>query len=315
MVAGIPVAAAAIAVSNGSSSLFAVTPMMAAVAIAMFAGGVLLSKRVAKTMSENITAMDGEQGFLASLLTAISRAARFVRRPARLNDARRRRFAFRHPRSQRCWAPGSSRCSACRAAVAPAIRGYDRSMKRYGPAGLVLALALAACTAQQQQSSQQDAQQLASSAPDAAKNAYLTAAVATKLASVDVNSTTSVQVSASGGVVTLKGKARDAATRDAYDRAAKSIDGVASVSDLLTIDPKLRGLRDQTGDAGVTAAVMAAITAQAGVNVFHVTAETHDGTVTLRGSVPTRAVESTVLEAARGANGVRNVVSRLTISK
>jgi osmotically-inducible protein OsmY len=188
-------------------------------------------------------------------------------------------------------------------------------MKRFGPAGLVLALALAACTAQQQQSTQDSAQQLASSAPDAAKNAYLTAAVSAKLASVDVDSTTTVQVSAAGGVVTLKGQARSAATRDAYDRAAKSIDGVTAVRDTISIDPNLRGLRAQTGDAGVAAAVMAAITAQAGVNVFHVTASAHDGIVTLRGTVPTRAIESTVLDAARGASGVRRVVNDLKIEK
>ena len=188
-------------------------------------------------------------------------------------------------------------------------------MKRFGLAGLALALALAGCTAQQQRSTQDSAQQLASSAPDAAKNAYLTAAVSAKLASVDVDSTTTVQVSAAGGVVTLKGKARSAASRDAYDRAAKSVDGVTSVRDTISIDPHLRGLRAQTGDAGVTAAVMAAITAQAGVNVFHVTATAHDGTVTLRGSVPTAAIESTVLDAARNASGVRRVVNELKIQK
>jgi osmotically-inducible protein OsmY len=188
-------------------------------------------------------------------------------------------------------------------------------MKRSVPAGLALAIALVACSAQQQRSAQDSAQQVASSAPDAAKNAYLTAAVAAKLASVDVDSTTTVQVSTTGGVVTLKGKARNTAARSAYDRAAKSIDGVTAVRDTLTIDPKLRGLRDQTGDAAVTAAVMTAITAQAGVNVFHVTATAHDGTVTLRGTVPTRAIESTVADAARGASGVRKVVNDLKIEK
>jgi osmotically-inducible protein OsmY len=188
-------------------------------------------------------------------------------------------------------------------------------MKRLGPAGLALALALAACSAQQQQSTQQGAQQLASSAPAAAKDAYLTAAVSARLASVDVDSTTTVQVSTSDGIVTLKGKARDRIVRDAYDRAAKSIDGVTAVRDMLAIDPKLRGLRAQTGDATVTAAVVAAITAQAGVNVFHVTAAAHDGTVTLRGTVATAAIESTVVDAARGVSGVHRVVNDLKIQK
>jgi osmotically-inducible protein OsmY len=113
----------------------------------------------------------------------------------------------------------------------------------------------------------------------------------------------------------LKGKARSGTIRDAYDRAAKSIDGVTSVHDLLAIDPTLRGLRGQTSDAGVTTAVMAAISAQAGVNVFHIVATTLDGTVTLRGTVPTKAIESTVMDAARGASGVRMIVNRLTVQK
>ena len=188
-------------------------------------------------------------------------------------------------------------------------------MKRFGSAGLMLAFALAACTAQQQKSTQDDAQQLASSAPSAAKDAYLTAAVAAKLATIDVDSTTAVQVSAAGGVVTLKGKARTTAKRDAYDRAAKSIDGVTAVRDMVVIDPELRGIRGQTSDAAVAAAVMAAITAQAGVNVFHVTASAHDGAVTLRGSVPTAALESTVLDAARNTSGVRRVVNDLSVVK
>jgi PiT family inorganic phosphate transporter len=44
---------------------------MTLVAMFMLLGGLLLSRRVAKTMAENITLMDAEQGFVASLVTAI----------------------------------------------------------------------------------------------------------------------------------------------------------------------------------------------------------------------------------------------------
>jgi hyperosmotically inducible periplasmic protein len=180
---------------------------------------------------------------------------------------------------------------------------------------LALAIPLCACSAQQQNAASENAQQLASSAPDAAKNAYLTAAVATKLATVDVNSTTSVQVSADGGVVTRKGEAVSAASREAYVNAAKSIDGVSSVRDMLAINPKLKGLRQQAGDATLQARVAAAIAAQAGVNVLHVTSSVHEGTVTLTGGVPTRAIASTIDDAARGVSGVRAVVDHLSIGK
>jgi hyperosmotically inducible periplasmic protein len=182
-------------------------------------------------------------------------------------------------------------------------------------AGLALAIALGACTAQQQQSAQNDAQQLASSAPDAAKNGYLTTAVAAKLATVDVDSTTNVRTSANAGVITLSGEARTTAARDAYVQAAKSVSGVVSVRDALRINPKLRGVREQTGDAALAAQVAAAIAAQAGVNVFHVDTTAHDGTVTLAGSVPHASVVRTIVETARGVSGVHAVVNHLVVAR
>jgi len=54
-----------------AAGALAVAPGMALVAMFMLVGGFLLSRRVAKTMAENITAMDAEQGLVASLVTAI----------------------------------------------------------------------------------------------------------------------------------------------------------------------------------------------------------------------------------------------------
>jgi PiT family inorganic phosphate transporter len=54
-----------------AAGALALVPGMALVAVFMLLGGLLLSRRVAKTMAENITVMDAEQGFVASLVTAI----------------------------------------------------------------------------------------------------------------------------------------------------------------------------------------------------------------------------------------------------
>ena len=62
---------------------------------------------------------------------------------------------------------------------------------RFGPACFALALAFAGCSASDQQQARDDA---------------LVAQVQTKLASVDVDSTTSVQVSVKQGAVTLSGR-------------------------------------------------------------------------------------------------------------
>jgi osmotically-inducible protein OsmY len=186
-------------------------------------------------------------------------------------------------------------------------------MNRFLPLSAALGFLLCACTAQQQNAAGENAQQFASSAPDAAKNAYVTAAVAAKLATVDVNSATTVQTSADGGIVTLTGKAVSASSRDAFVNAAKSVSGVTSVRDMLTIDPKLKGIRQQADEATLQARVAAAIAAQAGVNVLHVSSTVHDGSVTLTGTVPTHAIETTIMQAARGVSGVRSVVNRLTV--
>jgi inorganic phosphate transporter, PiT family len=53
-----------------AAGAFAVGPAMGLVALLMLAGGLLFTKRVARTMSERITDMDGEQGFVGSLVTA-----------------------------------------------------------------------------------------------------------------------------------------------------------------------------------------------------------------------------------------------------
>jgi PiT family inorganic phosphate transporter len=54
-----------------AAGAFALGPGMGLVAVLMLAGGLLFTKRVAKTMSEKITAMDGEQGFVGSFTTAV----------------------------------------------------------------------------------------------------------------------------------------------------------------------------------------------------------------------------------------------------
>jgi inorganic phosphate transporter, PiT family len=53
-----------------AAGAFAIAPAMGLVAVLMLLGGLLFAKRVAKTMSERITRMDGEQGFVGSLVTA-----------------------------------------------------------------------------------------------------------------------------------------------------------------------------------------------------------------------------------------------------
>lgn len=146
---------------------------------------------------------------------------------------------------------------------------------------------------------------------NAGNDALVTAGVKAKLAGVDVDSATAVNVGVTNGAVTLSGQARDDGERSAYVAAARSVDGVTSVDDRLSVNPKLRGLREQSSDAALAARVSAAIAAQTGVNVFKIKTSAHDGVVTLDGSVPTPAIARTAVDAARGVSGVRRVVAHL----
>ena len=167
---------------------------------------------------------------------------------------------------------------------------------------IALAVALAACSAQQQRS-----------ASSSANDAYLVTAVGAKLASVDVDAVTRVHVSADHGVVTLSGQAHNSAERARYVDAAKSVDGVTAVKDVLTINPQAEGLRGQTSDAALTARISAAIAGQAGVNAFHVKPSVHQGNVTLTGSVPSPSVHQTILQTVRGIPGVKSLADQIVV--
>jgi hyperosmotically inducible protein len=150
---------------------------------------------------------------------------------------------------------------------------------------------------------------------NATNDALIGAGVKAKLAGVDADSATAVDVSVTGGRVVLAGQARNDGERQAYVRAARSVSGVSSVEDRLTVNPHLRGVREQSNDALLAARVAAAIAGQAGVNVFKVKTTARDGVVTLTGTVPSSSIARTILDTARGVSGVKRVVDRVAIHR
>ena len=178
-----------------------------------------------------------------------------------------------------------------------------------------VALVCAGCSAGQQHAAQQNLNAASTSAPvQAMKNMALAAAVAGKLATVNVDAALTVHVRAADGTITLEGQAKTAREKAEYAAAARSVRGVARVIDLLAVDPHLRGARETFGDAGRVAKVQAAIAAEAGLNVLKISATAKAGVVTLRGTVPTAAIRSTVTTTAARVEGVRRVVDELQTS-
>lgn len=177
-------------------------------------------------------------------------------------------------------------------------------MRKWLAAACVLALSFAGCTAGQQRR-----------ASGTANDAYLTAAVGAKVATVDVDAVTQVHVAVSHGVVTLSGQAHSTQERLRYENAAKSVNGVTRVLDRLKVNPHAEGLRGQASDAALAARISAAIAGQAGVNAFHVQPAVHRGNVTLRGTASSQSVHRTILETVRRVPGVKSVTDRIAVPR
>lgn len=143
----------------------------------------------------------------------------------------------------------------------------------------------------------------------------LAATVKAKLVAVDADALTNVRVTASAGTVTLTGQARDPVEKDRYGMAARSVNGVTSVDDRVTVNPDLRGVREQSGDVALTTRVSAAVAAQTGVNVLNLKISSRAGVVSVSGRVPSSSVEQTIVETARRVAGVRRVNASITVDR
>ena len=164
--------------------------------------------------------------------------------------------------------------------------GYKYGMSRVlAWTAAALALALTACSAQQQQK-----------ASTSANDTILVGAVGTKIASIDVDAVTRVHVAANQGVITLTGEALSAQEKQQYEDAAKSVSGVTAVQDELVINPRTEGLRGQTADAALAARISGAIAGQAGVNAFHVQPSVHQVTKYLYGPLRSLAKSAPVFD-------------------
>lgn len=168
-------------------------------------------------------------------------------------------------------------------------------------APLIAAAVLASCTGSQQKA--------------AFDNTVVAGSVKAKLIGIDADAAGAVKVTAANGAVTLLGQARDRDEAARYVAAARTVDGVTSVSDSLRINPRLRGVREGAADLALTGRVSAAIAAQAGINVLNLNVSSNAGVVSIGGDVPSASVARTVTDTARTVSGVRRVISQISVRK
>jgi osmotically-inducible protein OsmY len=145
------------------------------------------------------------------------------------------------------------------------------------------------------------------------KDGLLYAAVKARLAGSDIDSTTRISVVVHAGVVTLSGTVKDNATRERELNLVRKMRGVKAVNDELHVGRVGPSAAQTVSDAALVAGVEAELTAEAGINVTGIKVGANAGTVTLSGHAATAAIKSTLVEAARHAPGVRNVVDRIAV--
>jgi hyperosmotically inducible protein len=154
---------------------------------------------------------------------------------------------------------------------------------------------------------------IATAAPKFAADALIVARVESDFVQIDPASALHVAVASHGGTLTLSGKVRSGAIEARFVSAAKSVDGVKSVSARLAVDGSLPNASRQIGDFALVAAVRANLAAQGGLNGVQVDVKASQGTVTLGGRVATRAIRDTLVAAAKKTAGVKTVVDALVV--
>jgi hyperosmotically inducible protein len=103
-----------------------------------------------------------------------------------------------------------------------------------------------------------------------------------------------------------------ATTERATERAAENT-GKAMENAGQKIEAGAERAAEATSDAATTAAVKAALIAAPDLSAMAIDVDTKDSVVTLNGTVKTEAQKSQAVDAAAKVNGVKNVVSNLTI--
>jgi len=168
----------------------------------------------------------------------------------------------------------------------------------------------------------------------AKSDAGITTAVKSRMATDDTVKAYQIDVDTREGVVTLSGNVESQAAKDQAAKLARETDGVKSVVDNIVVNPAgTPGARageaadeagrttgqaaDQavgaTGDAAITAKVKSKFLADTSVAGLKIDVDTKNGVVTLSGTVKSAAERDLAVGIARGTDGVKSVVDKLTV--
>jgi hyperosmotically inducible periplasmic protein len=145
-----------------------------------------------------------------------------------------------------------------------------------------------------------------------APDAWITTKVKMALLTADDVPVTVINVDTVDGRVTLHGVVATDAEKANAETAARSIDGVRTVQNLLQVVPASRKEAVKVADAQLQKNVEAVLTRDAALEDSSVkVASVHDGVVLLSGSTKTLSAHRRALEDARAVPGVKRVSSEI----
>ena|SRR5215469_5814707 len=175
-------------------------------------------------------------------------------------------------------------------------------------AAIAVLAAVTACSKSDQDQTQRALQQ-------AGGDAWICTQVRSAAAALDPATISLVKVECTKGVVTMSGQVRSGQEREQLIAAAQKVQGVTSVVSHVHVNPKAPTGNEIAGDVAIAAKVHVAIAGQTGVNALKINVSSHNGVVTLGGSVPSPAIKTVAVDAARGVDGVKRVVDKLAVQR
>ena len=136
-----------------------------------------------------------------------------------------------------------------------------------------------------------------------------------------ITNSAQIQVTTEKKVVTLAGPVDSPATKAHAVTIAKGVEGVKSVVDNLTVAPSsvaaaeaAPGTATSPTDTAITQAVKEKLLLQPETASGTISVDTHDGVVTLTGTVKSPQEKEQVIQTARNIQGVQRVEDKLSVS-
>jgi osmotically-inducible protein OsmY len=150
-------------------------------------------------------------------------------------------------------------------------------------------------------------------------DATLIATIKSKLLWNSVTEGLDIDVTATQGVVTLKGQARDAEAKQLAGSLASNTDGVTEVNNLISLSARdtqaikdqnqaeANSVREEFSDTWITSKVKSSLIYSRNLDGLNIKVETKGGVVNLDGVVANYAEKELAVEIARNIRGVKGV--------